>query len=96
MHVWSGLVGGRDYSIEFMFELLRGKGRGTALRTKCPGCLKDTEPTYRCRKCSPTRLVCKRCCVREHATMPLHHVEVSVSSLFVKCTNAYLPLAVGW
>ncbi|KAF9035679.1 hypothetical protein BDZ89DRAFT_1130296 [Hymenopellis radicata] len=75
MDVWKARFGGRNYSQEFLYELLRHKGRGGANTASCGGCHKPDRAIYRCRECSPTRLFCKACCLAEHVQRPLHIIR---------------------
>ncbi|KAF9021224.1 hypothetical protein BDZ89DRAFT_1138143 [Hymenopellis radicata] len=94
MDIWKGLFGGRNYSQEFLYELLRTKGRGGAERTKCNRCGKPNTAIYRCKECSPTRLICKECCLVEHAQLPLHVVRQWDGKKFKKIALRSLGLRV--
>ncbi|KAF8998463.1 hypothetical protein BDZ89DRAFT_1051589 [Hymenopellis radicata] len=86
MDVWTGRFGGRNHSQEFLYELLRLKGRGGADTTKCNRCGLLDNVLYRCKQCSRCRLLCKTCCLDEHARLPLHIIRHWDGERFNKTT----------
>ncbi|KAF8999472.1 hypothetical protein BDZ89DRAFT_934749, partial [Hymenopellis radicata] len=74
------------YSQEFLYELLRLKGRGGSETTKCHACALPDNALYRCKECSRYRLLCKKCCLAEHARLPLHIIGHWDGEKFQKTT----------
>ncbi|KAF9014455.1 hypothetical protein BDZ89DRAFT_1142297 [Hymenopellis radicata] len=94
MDVWNGRLGGRNYSQEFLYELLRLKGRGGADTSRCHTCGLPDGAIYRCKQCCVKRLVCKECCVAAHSRLPLHIIRQWDGEKFDKVTLRSMGLRV--
>ncbi|KAF9032545.1 hypothetical protein BDZ89DRAFT_948234 [Hymenopellis radicata] len=94
MDVWAGRGGTYNFAQEFLYELLRLKGRGNCPPDACAGCKQPESDLYRCRKCAPSRLICKACCLSEHATKPLHIIQKWDGEKFVRIPLQRLGLRV--
>lgn len=66
-----------------LHELLRHEGLGGASIDRCPHCRPGvkTIPTLRCKDCSSTVLMCRKCCVERHQGAPFHRIQVSLPFL---------------
>ncbi|KAF9017023.1 hypothetical protein BDZ89DRAFT_933846, partial [Hymenopellis radicata] len=82
------------YSQEFLYELVRLKGRGGADKRKCHTCSKPDGAIYRCRECCVKRLVCKECCLAAHGRLPLHIIREWDGERFRKVTLRSMGLRV--
>ncbi|KAF9037328.1 hypothetical protein BDZ89DRAFT_1220764 [Hymenopellis radicata] len=94
MDVWAGRGGTQNFAQEFLYELLRLKGRGKCRPDACAGCNQSGSVLYRCRECAPSRLICKTCCVSEHATKPLHLIRKWDGDKFIRIPLQRLGLRV--
>lgn len=77
MLVWTS--GGHDE--EFLYELLRHEGRGdNTHQHTCSGCQipfgEAGGRMIQCRDCFGGALECIDCCLKRHAQLPLHRIQV--------------------
>ncbi|KAF9030039.1 hypothetical protein BDZ89DRAFT_950058 [Hymenopellis radicata] len=79
-----GACGGRNFSQDFMDEILRLKGRGHAQLTRCSTCETAPKPSFRCRECTGPALHCRKCIVSLHAMKPLHIIQRWTGTRFLK------------
>ncbi|KAJ7017197.1 hypothetical protein C8F04DRAFT_1200847 [Mycena alexandri] len=64
-----------DLRDEYLRTMLRLEGCGDADEELCPSC-HQAAPTIRCRECFRGELYCAECCVKMHASNPLHIIDV--------------------
>ncbi|KAF7342850.1 CxC2 domain-containing protein [Mycena sanguinolenta] len=88
MHKWMRTL--RDI---YLIQLLRRDGCGDANRDLCPRCNMEI-PKYRCQECTGGALLCRDCCVKEHATNPLHVIFEWTGIFFVKTSLRALGLRI--
>ncbi|KAK7444542.1 hypothetical protein VKT23_015220 [Stygiomarasmius scandens] len=73
------------------------KGRGDRIPTTCPTCPSNRtpiEPTFRCKDCFSTGLMCQDCTVESHRTNPLHQIELWNGTHFERISLKRLGLVV--
>lgn len=86
----------------YVDELLRLEGLGdaqhqsTCARPACNMPVGAALPGYRCKDCQDLSLFCPGCIVSNHATMPLHRVEVRLAVQIFEVTSNNIITAQKW
>jgi hypothetical protein len=62
-----------DYKSQFLFEIVAREAPSSPIF--CATCQGEEGPFYRCKDCLMGTMLCRKCCVSDHARLPFHTIQ---------------------